>query len=101
MPTPVVATMRAYHAWAGNPKLREMERRWAKQISYSTFRTLLHSDAIPAKLSLVETFVRVLGGTTEDLQRWATAWRRIAMNDPTGQATSDGLAAEHAHTGSR
>jgi hypothetical protein len=37
--------------------------------------------SIPAKLSSVETFVRVLGGTTEDLQRWVTAWRRIAMND--------------------
>jgi hypothetical protein len=61
--------MRAYHAWAGNPSLREMERRCAKQISYSTFRTMLHSDSIPAKLSSVETFVRVLGGTTEDLQR--------------------------------
>jgi hypothetical protein len=80
-PATFVAAMRAYHAWAGNPSLREMERRCAKQISYSTFRTMLHSDSIPAKLSSVETFVRVLGGTTEDLQRWATAWRRLAMKD--------------------
>jgi hypothetical protein len=80
-PARFVAAMRAYHAWAGNPSLREMERRCVKQISYSTFRTMLHSDSIPAKLSSVETFVRVLGGTTEDLQRWVTAWRRIAMND--------------------
>ncbi len=79
-PAKFVAAMRAYHAWAGNPSLREMERRCAKQISYSTFRTMLHSDSIPAKLSSVETFVRVLGGTTEDLQRWASAWRQIAMH---------------------
>lgn len=80
-----VAAMRAYHAWAGNPSLREMERRCAKQISYSTFRTMLHSESIPAKLTSVETFVRVLGGTTEDLQRWATAWRQIAMNGDKSQ----------------
>ncbi|MDN3357349.1 hypothetical protein [Actinomadura sp. DC4] len=79
-PEGFVAAMRAYHAWAGNPSLREMERRCAKQISYSTFRTMLNGGSLPAKLASVETFVRVLGGTTEDLQRWATAWRRIAMN---------------------
>jgi hypothetical protein len=100
-PAAFVATMRAHHAWAGNPSLREMERRCAKQISYSTFRTMLHSESIPAKLSSVGTFVRVLGGTTEDLQRWATAWRRIAMNDPAGQATSDGGTAEHARAAGR
>jgi hypothetical protein len=100
-PARFVAAMRAYHAWAGNPSLREMERRCAKQISYSTFRTMLHSDSIPAKLSSVETFVRVLGGTAEDLQRWATAWRRIAMSEPTGQAASDDGMAEHARTAGR
>jgi hypothetical protein len=89
-PAKFVATMRAYHAWAGNPSLREMERRCTKQISYSTFRTMLHSDSIPAKLSSVVAFVRVLGGTTEDLQRWATAWRRIAMNDSAGLTPGDG-----------
>jgi hypothetical protein len=98
-PAKFVAAMRAYHAWAGNPSLREMERRCAKQISYSTFRIMLHSDSIPAKLSSVETFVRVLGGTTEDLQRWATAWRRIAMSDSAGPSGEG--AAEHAGAGGR
>jgi hypothetical protein len=42
---------------------------------------MLNAESIPAKLTSVETFVRVLGGTTEDLQRWASAWRRIVMND--------------------
>lgn len=89
-PAGFVAAMRAYHAWAGNPSLREMERRCAKQISYSTFRTMLNADSIPAKLTSVQTFVRVLGGTTEDLQRWATAWRRIAMNDDTPDLSDPG-----------
>jgi hypothetical protein len=100
-PARFVAAMRAYHAWAGNPSLREMERRCAKQISYSTFRTMLHSESIPAKLSSVEIFVRVLGGTAEDLQRWATAWRRIAMSEPTGQTASDDGMAEHARAAGR
>jgi hypothetical protein len=85
-----VAAMRAYHAWAGNPSLREMERRCAKQISYSTFRTMLNAESIPAKLTSVQTFVRVLGGTTEDLQRWATAWRRIAMNEEVAEVSDLG-----------
>jgi hypothetical protein len=97
-----VALMRDYRAWAGKPSLREMERRCAKQISYSTFRNMLNSGAVPAKLCTVQTFVEVLGGTAEDLQRWATAWRRFAMEEsdevravapsnPHHAATDDGM----------
>lgn len=79
-PAKLVAAMRAYHAWAGNLSYREMERRCDKQLSYSTFRNMLNTDALP-KLSSLEIFVKVLGGTPEDLQAWATAWRQIAMGD--------------------
>lgn len=82
--------MRAYRIWAGNPSYREMERRCAKKISYSTFRNMLNGSTIPAKLGHVETFVRVLGGTSEDLQRWASAWRRLAMVADTADAESTG-----------
>jgi hypothetical protein len=79
-PAKFVAAMRAYHAWAGRPSYREMERRCAKRISYSTFRNLLAADTLP-KLASVEIFVKVVGGSPDDLQAWATAWRRIAMGD--------------------
>ncbi|GAB3986480.1 hypothetical protein GCM10029978_102120 [Actinoallomurus acanthiterrae] len=79
-PAKFVAAMRAYHVWAGSPSYREMERRCAKQISYSTFRNMLNSDALP-KLPALEIFVKVLGGSAEDLQAWATAWRQITMGD--------------------
>lgn len=79
-PAKFVAAMRAYNAWAGNLSYREMERRCDKQISYSTFRNMLNTDALP-KLSSVGIFVTVLGGSPEELQAWATAWRQIAMND--------------------
>ena len=79
-PAKFVAAMRAYHAWAGNPSYREMERRCAKQISFSTFRNLLNRNVLP-KLSSLEVFVKVLGGSPEDLQAWATAWRQITMGD--------------------
>ncbi|WP_157430329.1 hypothetical protein [Actinomadura macra] len=72
-------TMRAYRIWAGNPSYRELERRSDKKISYSTFRNVLTSATMPSKLGHVEALVRALGGTDEDLQRWATAWRRLAM----------------------
>lgn len=82
-PAEFVATMRAYQQWAGNPSFREMERRCGKRVSYSTFRNLLTRETVPAKLYQVHTFVQVLGGTTDDLQRWATAWRRFTMQQPT------------------
>jgi hypothetical protein len=56
-----VAAMHAYKAWAGNPSLREMERRCAKQMSYTTFGSMLKSSSLPPKPAQVETFVKVLG----------------------------------------
>lgn len=79
-PSMFVAAMRAYNAWAGNLSYREMERRCDKQISYSTFRNMLNAETLP-KLASLEIFVRVLGGSPEYLQAWATAWRQIAMDD--------------------
>ena len=79
-PSKFVAAMRAYNAWAGKLSYREMERRCEKQISHSTFRNMLTTDTLP-KLASVEIFVRVLGGSPEDLQAWVTAWRQIAMDD--------------------
>ncbi|NED49661.1 hypothetical protein G3I24_01875, partial [Micromonospora aurantiaca] len=56
-------TMRAFRTWAGNPSYRALERRCDKRVSYSTFRNMLNSRTMPAKLDHVETFVRALGGT--------------------------------------
>lgn len=75
-PAQFVDAMNAYRAWAGNPSLRELERRCAKKLSYSSFRNMLNQPALP-KLSAVEVFVRSLGGASDDLQRWATAWRKL------------------------
>ena len=86
-----VATMRAYRIWAGEPSLRMMEERCSKKISYSTFRNMLNATAVP-KLSSLQIFVVVLGGTAEDLQRWTTAWRRLAMqgDEPNELALDEG-----------
>ncbi|QXJ22994.1 hypothetical protein AGRA3207_004085 [Actinomadura graeca] len=93
-------TMRAYRVWAGNPSYRELERRSDKRISYSTFRNMLTSATMPAKLDHVEALVRALGGTAEDLQRWATAWRRLAMVPESGNRDSGKrIVLELPHTG--
>ena len=73
-----IAAMRAYRVWAGEPSLRVMEERSGNKISYSTFRNMLSGATMP-KLSSLQVFVEVLGGTAEDIQRWTTAWRRFAM----------------------
>jgi hypothetical protein len=79
-PAKFVDAMRAYNAWAGKLSYREMERRCEKQISHSTFRNMLTTDVLP-KLASLGIFVRVLGGSPEDVQTWATAWRQITMGD--------------------
>jgi DNA-directed RNA polymerase subunit RPC12/RpoP len=86
-----VAVMRAYRVWAGEPSLRVMEERCGNKISYSTFRNMLNAAVVP-KLSSLQVFVEVLGGTAEDVQRWTTAWRRFAMQGcrPAEQANDGG-----------
>jgi DNA-directed RNA polymerase subunit RPC12/RpoP len=86
-----VAAMRAYRVWAGEPSLRVMEERCGNKISYSTFRNMLNATAVP-KLSSLQVFVEVLGGTADDIQRWTTAWRRFAMQEgrPAEQANDGG-----------
>lgn len=71
--------LRALHVWSGRPSLREMERRSGDTVSYSTFRNILRSDQIPRNADNVQTFVKVLGGSDADLQRWTSAWRKIAL----------------------
>lgn len=72
-----IALMRRFREWAGNPSYRSMADSVPNGPSYSTFATLTQRRTIPKKLRAVESFIRGAGGTEEDLQNWATAWRRF------------------------
>jgi hypothetical protein len=68
-------TMARYRRWAGEPSYREMARRVGTG-SAAGFCEALKADKLP-KFTVLNAFVVALGGTSEDFQRWATAWRAL------------------------
>ena len=66
---------------AGNPSYREMAQRSGRRAGASTMYEALSADKLPSKLSIVEAIVAGCGGGEDDLRRFASAWRRLAMKD--------------------
>ena len=44
--------------------------------------TLLGGSDLPDRLEIIDAIVEGCGGTDQDRQKFATAWRRLAMPDP-------------------
>lgn len=49
---------------------------------------MLGRRTLPAELWQVQTFVRVLGGTDEDRQRWAAGWWTLKIATADRPATA-------------
>lgn len=83
----LVAALRRYRIWAGEPSYREMARCCKGNIAASTLNTALRSDELPT-LPVVLAVITACGGSDEDQSRFATAWRelRLAQEDSTQQA---------------
>ncbi|MFD6096712.1 hypothetical protein ACFVWN_02190 [Nocardiopsis flavescens] len=71
-----VEAMRRYRHWAGKPSYREMARRIGAGSAAGFCEALNRTDRLPS-YALLNAFVVSLGGTQEDFQRWATAWRSL------------------------
>jgi hypothetical protein len=74
----LVACLRAFRTWAGQPPLRQIAARSRQAVSYTTIQKVLTHDKLP---SLTATLAILAGcGATHEYQRsFATAWRRITM----------------------
>ncbi len=72
----LVAALRRYREWAGNTPFREMAARARWKVAHSTMCVTLKSDTLPP-LKVVVAIVAGCGGTDDDQQAFATAWRRI------------------------
>jgi hypothetical protein len=72
----LVACLRQYRAWAGNPSLRKIAAKSRRSIGASTLCNLLRGDTLPS-LESVLAVITGCGGNETDRQRFATAWRRI------------------------
>jgi hypothetical protein len=84
-PAGLVAVLRDYRVWAGEPSYREMSERNNGRPASSTIYTALSSDELP-KLDMVMAIVIGCGGAKEDQERFASAWRAIR----TGATTPSG-----------
>lgn len=73
-PSEFVEAMRRYHRWAGKPSFRAMADRAPG--SPATFCSMLKGDELP-RFPMLSAFIVACGGTEDEFQRWATAWRKI------------------------
>jgi hypothetical protein len=75
----LIAMLRQFRTWAGNPSYRDMALRSGRRAGASTMCTLLGSSDLPDRLEIIDAIIEGCGGTDEDRQKFATAWRRLAM----------------------
>jgi hypothetical protein len=75
-PAELLAVLRDYRVWAGEPSYREMSERNNRRYAPSTIYTALSGGELP-KLSMVTAIVTGCGGGKEDQARFASAWRAI------------------------
>lgn len=75
-PVELMAALRQYREWAGQPPYREMASHSGRRIAASTLCTALNRDDLPP-MNVVLAIVAGCGGSEQDQQRYATAWRQI------------------------
>ena len=72
----LVSALRQYRGWAGNIPYRQMAARAQQAVAHSTMFVALNSAELPA-LKVVIAIILGCGGSVDDQQKFATAWRRI------------------------
>jgi hypothetical protein len=78
-PADLVDVLRQFRTWAGNPSYRDMALRSGRRAGASTMCTLLRGSQLPDRLEVIDAIVEGCGGTDDDRQKFATAWRKLAM----------------------
>jgi hypothetical protein len=75
-----VNLMHQLRIWVGNPSLRTLAAKAKGEFAASTLSGALNSVELPS-YKLAITFVRACGCTEEEVARWATSWRSIALGE--------------------
>ena len=78
-PAQFMEALRQFRTWAGNPSFRDMAKRCGERPVASTICKLLNKDELPPRFEVVEAVIFGCGGTEDDRQRFATAWRQLVM----------------------
>ena len=73
--------LRRFWIWSGRPSCRKIAAQTEGVFSHTTISKLLNDrpGKPPLKLEYVQGLIRGCGGSTQDEQMWATAWRRIHL----------------------
>jgi len=74
----LVAVLSRFRVWAGEPSFQDMRRLSEPTTAASTMCKALGGSTLPS-LRVVRAIVTGCGGTPEQLQAFATAWRRIRL----------------------
>jgi len=72
----LVAALNEWRIWAGDVSFRTMARNSGRRASASAMCTALGKPALP-NLQVVLAVIEGCGGTEEDMDNWATAWRLL------------------------
>jgi hypothetical protein len=72
----LVARLREYRQWAGEPPFRKIAERARQKVSHSTIFVALNKEELPS-LKVVLAVVIGCGGREDDQRAFTTAWRRL------------------------
>jgi hypothetical protein len=72
----LVARLREYREWSGEPPFRMMAEQARQKVAHSTIFGALNSDELP-RLKVVMAIIAGCGGGIDDQRAFATAWRRV------------------------
>ena len=72
----LVARLREYREWSGEPPFRKMAEQARQKVAHSTIFTALNSNDLP-RLEVVMAIIAGCGGGMDDQRAFVTAWRRI------------------------
>jgi len=79
-PGEFIEALRQFRVWAGNPSFHDLAKRCGERGPVaSTICRLLEHEQLPARFEVVDSVIAACGGTDEDRQRFATAWRRPTL----------------------
>jgi len=90
-PAELMAVLRQFRVWGGNPSFRAMAQRCGHRAAASTMCAVLGGDELPERLGVIEAIIVSSGGNEEDKKRFATAWRRLAMHPGSTAKTEPGM----------
>jgi hypothetical protein len=77
----LIAALRKYRKWAGNPSFRAMAAQVSREVAHSTMCAALNGSELP-RLTVVMAIVAGCGGGEHDQQAFATAWRFVSALAP-------------------